>query len=127
MIRNYVGFPRGIGGGDLAHRACVILATGVTYRRLGITELDRLVGAGVFYGAAGVMAQAVSGQEVYVVGGANSAGQAALHLAKYAARVTLLVRGSSLAAADVGLPGPADRRDTQHRCAARHPERGRPG
>src|SRR3954465_2713060 len=98
MIRNYVGFPRGIGGGDLAHRACVILATGVTYRRLGITELDRLVGAGVFYGAAGVMAQAVSGQEVYVVGGANSAGQAALHLAKYAARVTLLVRCSSLAA-----------------------------
>jgi thioredoxin reductase (NADPH) len=55
-------------------------------------------GAGVFYGAAGVMAPAVAGEDVFVVGGANSAGQAALHLAKYAARVTLLVRGSSLAA-----------------------------
>ena len=52
----------------------------------------------MFYGAAGVMAPAVAGEDVYVVGGANSAGQAALHLAKYAARVTLLVRGSSLAA-----------------------------
>jgi thioredoxin reductase len=55
-------------------------------------------GAGVFYGAAGLMASAVAGENVVVVGGANSAGQAALHLAKYAARVTLLVRGSSLAA-----------------------------
>jgi thioredoxin reductase (NADPH) len=61
-------------------------------------KLDRLVGAGVFYGAAGVMASAVAGEDVFVVGGANSAGQAALHLAKYAGRVTLLVRGSSLAA-----------------------------
>lgn len=76
----------------------VIVATGVTYRRLDIPELDRLVGAGVFYGAAGVMASAVAGEDVIVVGGANSAGQAALHLAKYAAEVTLLVRGSSLAA-----------------------------
>jgi thioredoxin reductase (NADPH) len=76
----------------------VILATGVTYRRLGIPDLDRLIGAGVFYGAAGVMAPAVAGEDVYVVGGANSAGQAALHLARYAARVTLLVRGGSLAA-----------------------------
>ena len=138
MIRNYLGFQRGISGGELAHRAwqqatllgadfvftnrvtaltsndgehvltledgsqvaarAVILATGVTYRRLDIPELDRLVGAGVFYGAAGVMASAVAGENVFVVGGANSAGQAALHLAKYAARVTLLVRGSSLAA-----------------------------
>jgi thioredoxin reductase (NADPH) len=139
MIRNYLGFPRGISGGDLAHRAwqqatllgaefvftsqvsrlttdgarhslvlgddggpvvarAVILATGVTYRRLGIPDLDRLIGAGVYYGAAGVVAPAMTGEEVYVVGGANSAGQAALHLAKYAARVTVLVRGSSLAA-----------------------------
>jgi thioredoxin reductase (NADPH) len=81
----------------MAARA-VILATGVTYRHLDIPDLDRLIGAGVFYGAAGVMAPAVAGEDVYVVGGANSAGQAALHLAKYAARVTLLVRGSSLAA-----------------------------
>jgi thioredoxin reductase (NADPH) len=76
----------------------VILAAGVTYRRLDVPGLDRLIGAGVFYGAAGVMAPAVSGQDVYVVGGANSAGQAALHLARYAARVTLVVRGPSLAA-----------------------------
>ena len=138
MIRNYLGFPRGISGGELAHRAwqqatllgaefvfthrvtalttdgdrhalelddggqvaarAVILATGVTYRRLGLPDLDRLVGAGVFYGAAGVVAPAIAGEDVYVVGGANSAGQAALHLARYAARVTLLVRGPSLAA-----------------------------
>jgi thioredoxin reductase (NADPH) len=76
----------------------VILATGVTYRRLGLPDLDRLVGAGVFYGAAGVVAPAITAEDVYVVGGANSAGQAALHLARYAARVTILVRGPSLAA-----------------------------
>ena len=138
MIRNYLGFPRGISGGELAHRAwqqatllgaefvfthqvtalttdgdrhalelddggpiaarAVILATGVTYRRLGLPDLDRLVGAGVFYGAAGVVAPAIAGEDVYVVGGANSAGQAALHVARYAARVTILVRGPSLAA-----------------------------
>ncbi len=138
MIRNYLGFPRGIGGGELAHRAwqqatlfgaefvfthdvralttdgdghalalsdgsrvqarAVILATGVSYRRLGLPELDRLVGAGVFYGAAGTVAPAMAGEEVCVVGGANSAGQAALHLARFAARVTLVVRGPSLAA-----------------------------
>ena len=138
MIRNYLGFHRGISGGELAHRAwqqatllgaefiftnratvltaegdrhvltledgtkvagrAVILATGVTYRRLDIPELDRLIGAGVFYGAAGAMATAVAGEDVYVVGGANSAGQAALHLAKHAAHVTLLIRGASLAA-----------------------------
>jgi thioredoxin reductase (NADPH) len=139
MIRNYLGFPRGISGGELAHRAwqqatllgaefvfthqvtglttdgarqalvldadggrvvarAVILATGVTYRRLGIPDLDRFVGAGVFYGAAGVVAPAMTGEDVYVVGGANSAGQAALHLAGFAARVTVLVRGPSLRA-----------------------------
>ena len=138
MIRNYLGFPRGLSGGELAFRAweqallfgahfaftepatrlsargderivafsegrdvvsrAVILATGVTYRRLGIPTLDRLIGAGVFYGAAGVEAPAMVGEEVFVVGGANSAGQAALHLGKFAARVTLLVRGASLAA-----------------------------
>ena len=138
MIRNYLGFHRGISGGELAHRGwqqavllgaefvfthrvgaltfdgsqqvltledgsqvagrAVILAAGVTYRHLNIPELDRLIGAGVFYGAAGVVAPAVAGEDVFVVGGANSAGQAALHLAKYAARVTLLVRGASIAA-----------------------------
>jgi thioredoxin reductase (NADPH) len=138
LIRNYLGFPRGLSGGDLAHRAwqqavlfgaqfvfthraircisggahhivtlddgseaaarAVIIATGVTYRRLDIPELDRLVGTGVFYGAASVEAPALAGQEVCVIGGANSAGQAALHLARFARRVTLLVRGESLAA-----------------------------
>jgi thioredoxin reductase (NADPH) len=138
MIRNYLGFPRGIGGAELAHRAweqavllgaqfvfaspvvglrtagehrvlgladgdevtarSVIIAAGVTYRRLEIPALERLTGVGVFYGAAGVEAPALAGQPVYVVGGANSAGQAALHLARYAAQVTLLIRGSSLAA-----------------------------
>jgi thioredoxin reductase (NADPH) len=137
MIRNYLGFPRGISGDGLAHRAweqallfgaqfvftqratelrargnervmarndgsevvarAVIIATGVTYRRIGIPALDRFVGAGVFYGAAGVEAPAMKGEEVYVVGGANSAGQAAIHLAKFAARVVMLVRGNSLA------------------------------
>jgi thioredoxin reductase (NADPH) len=76
----------------------VIIAAGVAYRRLGIPALDRLIGAGVFYGAAGVEAPAMAGEHVYIVGGANSAGQAALHLARFAARVTLLVRGESLAA-----------------------------
>lgn len=76
----------------------VIIAAGVEYRRLEIPSLERLIGVGVFYGAAGVEAPAMAGEEVFVVGGANSAGQAALHLAKFAARVTLLVRGNSLAA-----------------------------
>jgi thioredoxin reductase (NADPH) len=138
MIRNYLGFPRGVSGGDLtfraweqallfgaqfvfAHRAtllatrgegrvialaegseviarAVIIAAGVAYRRIGVPSLERLVGVGVFYGAAAVEAPAMAGEEVCVVGGANSAGQAALHLAKFASRVTLLVRGESLAA-----------------------------
>jgi thioredoxin reductase (NADPH) len=136
MIRNYLGFPRGVSGGQLAHRAweqavllgaefvfthaacavraagdvleldlsggssvrarAVIIATGVNYRRIQIPTLERLTGVGVFYGAAGVEAAALSGQPVAVVGGANSAGQAALHLARYASHVTLLVRGPSL-------------------------------
>jgi thioredoxin reductase (NADPH) len=139
LIRNYLGFPRGISGGALAHQAweqavlfgaqfvftceatrvsvrgddvkvlslsggspvaarAVIIAAGVTYRRLEIPALERLLGAGVFYGAAGVEAPAVAGENVYVVGGANSAGQAALHLAMFAEQVTLLVRSGSLAA-----------------------------
>jgi thioredoxin reductase (NADPH) len=84
-------------GSQAAARA-VIVAAGATYRRLGIPALDRLLGAGVFYGAAGVEAPALAGEHVCIVGGANSAGQAAVHLAKHAARVTLLVRGKSLAA-----------------------------
>ena len=84
-------------GTEVGARA-VILATGASYRRLGVRSLEALVGAGVFYGAAVSEARAVEGQEVYVVGGANSAGQAAMHLSKYASRVTLLVRGSKLTA-----------------------------
>src|SRR5919199_1270739 len=138
MIRNYLGFPRGLSGAELTSRAfeqallfgaefaftapatklsasdgnraitledgtevvarAVIIAAGVAYRRLAISALDQLIGAGVFYGAPGVEAPAMADEEVYVVGGANSAGQAALHLAKFAARVTVLVRGQSLAA-----------------------------
>ncbi|MDQ4044108.1 MAG: FAD-dependent oxidoreductase [Chloroflexota bacterium] len=75
----------------------VVLATGVAYRRLESPTLDRLIGAGVFYGAATTEARALSGEDVYVVGGGNSAGQAALHLAEFARQVTLVVRGESLA------------------------------
>ena len=137
LIRNYLGFPSGVSGGDLAVRAytqawnfgaeyvygnpatslrpegpelvvtvadgtevrsrAVVVASGMAYRRLGIPALDALTGAGVFYGAAASEAKAVQGSEVFVVGGANSAGQAAVYLAKYAAQVTLLVRGRALA------------------------------
>ena len=138
MIRNYLGFPRGVSGSDLTFRAweqtllfgaqfvftqravgvtahgdervialsdgsavcarAVLIAAGVEYRRLGIPALERLVGVGVFYGAASVEAPALAGEQVYIVGGANSAGQAALQLARFAARVTLLIRGGSLEA-----------------------------
>jgi thioredoxin reductase (NADPH) len=82
-------------GTEVTGRA-VVVSTGASYRRLLISELEALVGAGVFYGAAVSEAQAMQGQEVFVVGGANSAGQAAIHLAEYASRVTMLVRGNSL-------------------------------
>jgi thioredoxin reductase (NADPH) len=138
LIRNYLGFARGISGRVLAYQAAqqaslfgadfrlmrsatklrregqglvvtlsddtevagrtVVVATGASYRRLGVPELEAFNGAGVFYGSAATEARALEGQEVYVVGGANSAGQAAMHLSKYASRVVLLVRGSSLTA-----------------------------
>jgi thioredoxin reductase (NADPH) len=138
LIRNYLGFPRGVSGRRLAESAyeqgwvfgakfafmhaatairregerihlalsdggevsarAAILATGATYRRLGVEPIEELVGAGVFYGGPASEAPALTGAEVHVVGGANSAGQAALHLAEYAKRVTLVVRGESLAA-----------------------------
>jgi thioredoxin reductase (NADPH) len=140
LIRNYLGFPRGVSGRRLAERAyeqawvfgakfafmhdatairrdgerlhvalsdggevsarAVVLATGATYRRLGVEEVEGLVGAGVFYGGPASEAPAMDGEEVYVVGGANSAGQAALHLAEYARRVTIVARGESL---DLGM------------------------
>jgi thioredoxin reductase (NADPH) len=83
--------------GSEARATAVVLATGIAYKRLGIPELEALVGTGVFYGASVSEARAHRGQEVYVVGGGNSAGQAAVHLARYAARVTILVRRESLA------------------------------
>jgi thioredoxin reductase (NADPH) len=76
-------------GGEVAARA-VILATGVDWRRLGVPALEALAGSGVFYGAAGTEAMAVRGEDVFVVGAGNSAGQAALHLARYAASVTIV-------------------------------------
>ena len=76
----------------------VLLALGVQYRRLEIPGADRLAGRGIYYGAALVEAAACKDEEVFVVGGANSAGQAALHFAKYACKVTMLVRGPGLSA-----------------------------
>ena len=75
----------------------VVLANGVAWRRLRIPRLEALIGAGVFYGAAMSEARAMRGRHVSVVGGGNAAGQAAVHLAKYADEVTMLVRGDSLA------------------------------
>jgi thioredoxin reductase (NADPH) len=84
---------------DDGHRVtarAVVAATGIAWRRLGVPRLEALVGSGVFYGAAGSEARAMAGRDVFVVGGGNSAGQAALHLARYARQVTMLVRGDSL-------------------------------
>jgi thioredoxin reductase (NADPH) len=83
-------------GSEVRARA-VILAVGITYRRLAIPALDRLQGAGVFYGSSPSEAQQFTGGHVYVVGGGNSAGQAAVHLSRYAESVTMVVRAGSLA------------------------------
>ena len=136
-IENYLGFPRGLSGSDLAARALaqarrfgaelvlardvvgletrgparavllgggdavearsVVIATGVSYRRLEAEGLAELTGRGVYYGAGASEAAQCEGDEVYVVGAANSAGQAVLNLARYAKRVVLLARGGSLA------------------------------
>jgi thioredoxin reductase (NADPH) len=84
------------GGGEVDRRA-VILATGVAWRRLGVPALEALSGAGVFYGAAGSEARAMRGEDVYVVGAGNSAGQAAVHLAAYAGSVTIVTIDERLA------------------------------
>jgi thioredoxin reductase (NADPH) len=135
LIRNYPGFPHGVGGEELTVRVleqawlfganivvapaaglrasgpdrivrsdngaavtarAVIIATGATWRRLGIPDLEALVGAGVYYGGAAAEARACQDQDVVVIGAGNSAGQAAITLAKYAASVTILIRGHSL-------------------------------
>jgi thioredoxin reductase (NADPH) len=135
-IENYLGFPAGVSGSELARRATtqarrfgaeiiavqdacqleargaarvvclaggaelsahtVLIATGVDYRRLNAPGLETLTGRGVYYGAAIAEAQNVSGQDVYLVGGANSAGQAAVYLARFARQVTLVVRADRL-------------------------------
>jgi thioredoxin reductase (NADPH) len=83
-------------GSEIAART-VIIATGVTWRRLDTPGLEALRGAGVYYGAAGAEAPAMEGRDVFVVGAGNSAGQAVVHLARYARSVSLLVRGDALA------------------------------
>ena len=135
-IENYLGFPTGLSGGDLARRAVVqaqrfgveilspqeatgirtegsyriikladgneischalMIATGVQWRRLEAPGIDRLQGAGIYYGGGATEALSCKGEIVYVIGGANSAGQAAMNFAKYADRVVIVVRGSSL-------------------------------
>jgi len=138
LIRNYLGFTRGIAGDSLAIRAfeqawmfgcdfvltqaaeglrvdghdrlvslsdgsevradAVVIASGVMWRRLGVPSLESLVGAGVFYGASRSEARGMEGEDVFVVGGGNSAGQAAVYLARHADSVTLLVRAATLGA-----------------------------
>ena len=83
-------------GTELRARS-VVIATGIEWRRLGVRSLEALVGSGVFYGAAASETRAMQDQNVFIIGAGNSAGQAALHVAKHARTVTLLVRGDSLA------------------------------
>jgi thioredoxin reductase (NADPH) len=89
-----------LAGGRTVRARAVVIATGVSYNRLGVEGVDALVGKGVFYGAATAEAPAFTGHEVFVVGAGNSAGQAAVHLARYAAHVTILVRGGKLTMSD---------------------------
>ena len=136
LIENYLGFPAGLSGSDLARRAtdqarrlgaelltvqdavalrvegagrfvelsgggvlssnCVIIASGVSYRQMAAPGFSELTGTGVYYGAAMTEARSCSEQHVVVIGGANSAGQAAVHFSGYARQVTMLVRGPSL-------------------------------
>ena len=90
--------------GSRVRSRAVVLAMGVSYRLIQNPELDRFRGAGVFYGAAISQASVITGRDVAVVGGGNSAGQAASFLAAHARRVTVLVRGGSLADSMLGLP-----------------------
>ena len=83
--------------GSVLTSRTVVIATGATYRQLGIPRLEDLQGRGVFYGAAASEAPAMRGRNVFVAGGGNSAGQTALHMAKWASQVTIVVRGESLA------------------------------
>jgi thioredoxin reductase (NADPH) len=98
LARSGDSFALSLADGRSIGASAVILATGATYRRLGIESLEDLNGAGVFYGGPTSEAPGTTGKDVYVVGGGNSAGQAALHLARYARLVTIVVRAESLEA-----------------------------
>ena len=98
LARSDEGLEISLADGRRVSAGTLILATGASYRRLGVPSLEALTGAGVYYGGPVSEAHATVGKEVYIAGGANSAGQAALHLARYARRVTLLVRAPSLSA-----------------------------
>ncbi len=97
LARNNGHYRLRLSDGSVLAARTVIIATGATYRRLGIPTLENLQGRGVFYGTAVSEAPAMRGKNVFIAGGGNSAGQAALHLAKWARRVTILVREGSLA------------------------------
>ncbi|MEO7039355.1 MAG: FAD-dependent oxidoreductase [Candidatus Elarobacter sp.] len=84
-------------GGEIVHAKTIVLATGVTWRRVTMEAGDHLVGRGIYYGAARSEASGAQGEDVYLIGAGNSAGQAAMHFSGYANRVTLIVRGDDLA------------------------------
>ena len=92
------GFTLQLADGQVSQARSVLITTGVSYRRLEAPGLASLLGTGVFYGATGSESSAFADEHVFVVGGANSAGQAAVNLARYARQVTIVVRGESLAA-----------------------------
>jgi thioredoxin reductase (NADPH) len=96
LDRRGAKFAAFLSDGSAITAKAVIVATGIAWRRLGVPRLEALVGSGVFYGAAGSDTQAMEGRDVFVIGGGNSAGQTALHLARFARHVTLVVRGSDL-------------------------------
>jgi thioredoxin reductase len=97
LSRNDGHYRLRLSDGSVLATRTVIIATGATYRRLGIPALEDLQGRGVFYGAAASEAPAMAGRNVFVAGGGNSAGQTALHMAKWARQVTVLIRAKSLA------------------------------
>ncbi len=97
LRRNPGGYVLRLSDGREIGTRAIVIGTGVSYRRLGVPELEALSGAGVFYGAAVSEAPAMKGKRVFISGGGNSAGQAAIHLAKFAEHVTILVRGEALA------------------------------
>ncbi len=108
------GYVLSLADGSEVHCRSVVIATGVSYRRLDAPGLTSLIGAGVYYGAAASEARAMAGRQVFIAGGANSAGQAAVNLARHASQVTLLVRRESVAATMSPISHRRDRRHAQH-------------